>query len=245
LLSLGQQKPQSVPGIYLNQKRIMVRRFLHNTCILVLCLAAVSPVFTQSQTKVGAVKNSGIYVSPTNYFFVSTFGEPMTEEQIKKTAGYRYIPSVTKNERWQNWDHYNKNAPPEASRRRYVQLRKQMAYQLWRAGVPLMAGSDSPEFFVVQGFSLHDELEMFVRSGLTPFASLQTATINPAKYLGVDKQKGAIGPGKQALMLLLDKNPLEDIKNTNTINTVFMGKKWYDKAAIEKMLAEAAQILGK
>jgi imidazolonepropionase-like amidohydrolase len=120
-----------------------------------------------------------------------------------------------------------------------------MAYQLWRAGVPLMAGSDSPEFFVVQGFSLHDELEMFVRSGLTPFASLQTATINPAKYLGVDKQKGAIGPGKQALMLLLDKNPLEDIKNTNTINTVFMGKKWYDKAAIEKMLAEAAQILGK
>ena len=194
---------------------------------------------------VTAVKNSGIYVSPTNYFFVSTFGEPMTEEQIKKTVGYRYIPSVIKKERWQNWDHYNKNAPPEASRRRYVQLRKQMAYQLWRAGVPLMAGSDSPEFFVVQGFSLHDELEMFVRSGLTPFASLQTATINPAKYLGVDKQKGAIGPGKQALMLLLDKNPLEDIKNTNTINTVFMGKKWYDKATIEKMLAEAAQILGK
>jgi imidazolonepropionase-like amidohydrolase len=74
---------------------------------------------------------------------------------------------------------------------------------------------------------------------------LQTATINPAKYLDVDKQKGTIGAGKEALMILLDKNPLDDIKNTRAINTVFMGTKWYDKAAIEKMLAEAAEILSK
>jgi imidazolonepropionase-like amidohydrolase len=194
---------------------------------------------------VAAVKDAGIYVSPTNHFFVSTFGEPMTEKQIKQTAGYRFIPSVIKKERWENWDYYNRNAPPQESRERYVQLRKQMAYELWKAGVPLMTGSDSPEFFVVQGFSIHDELEMFVKSGLTPFASLQTATINPARYLGVDEQIGTIATGKQAVLLLLDKNPLEDIRNTRAINTVFMGKKWYDKEAIQKMLAEAAEILGK
>ena len=193
----------------------------------------------------GAVKEAGIYVSPTNYFFVSTFGEIMTEEQIKQTAGYRFIPSSIKKERWKNWDHYNKNAPPEQSRARYVYLRKQIAYQLWKAGVPLMAGSDSPEFFVVQGFSLHDELEMFVKSGLTPFASLQTATINTARYLGVDNRKGTIAPGKDAVLLLLDKNPMEDIRNTRAINTVFMGRKWYDKKDIEQMLKEAAEILNK
>ena len=106
-----------------------------------------------------------------------------------------------------------------------------------------MAGSDSPEFFVVQGFSIHDELEMFVKSGLSSFAALQTATINTATYLGIDNRKGTIEAGKEAVLLLLDKNPFEDIRNTRTINTVFMGKKWYDKKAIEKMLEEA-KILG-
>jgi imidazolonepropionase-like amidohydrolase len=148
----------------------------------------------------------------------------MTEKQIKQTAGYRFIPSVIKKERWENWDYYNRNAPPQESRERYVQLRKQMAYELWKAGVPLMTGSDSPEFFVVQGFSIHDELEMFVKSGLTPFASLQTATINPARYLGVDEQIGTIATGKQAVLLLLDKNPLEDIRNTEADQYSFYGK---------------------
>ncbi len=193
---------------------------------------------------VRAVKESGVYVSPTNYFFVSTFGEPMTEDQIKQTEGYGFIPPVVKKERWQNWEYYNKNIPAAESRRKYVSLRKQMAYQLWKTGVPLMAGSDSPEFFVVQGFSIHDELAMFVKSGLTPFASLQTATINPATYLGVEKKKGTIERGKEAVLLMLDKNPLDDIKNTRTINTVFMGKKWYDRNAIQTMLSEAKQILG-
>ena len=192
-----------------------------------------------------AVSDAGIYVSPTNYFFISTFGEVMTESQIKESPGYRYIPSVIRKERWETWDYYNKNAPPAESRERYVYLRKQMAFQLWKAGVPLMAGSDSPEFFVVHGFSIHDELAMFVKSGLTPFASLQTATVNTARYLGIDKRKGTIEKGKEAVLLLLDANPLEDIRNTKAINTVFMGKKWYDKMAIGRMLEESRLILGK
>jgi Amidohydrolase family len=190
------------------------------------------------------VKDAGIYVSPTNFFFVSTFGETVTEEQAKQGRGYDYIPTVIKIERWENWDYYNKNLPPVESRQKYVQLRKKMAYELWRAGVPLMAGSDSPEFFLVQGFSLHDELEMFVRSGLSNFAALQTATVNTAKYLQVDKRKGTIEAGKEADLLLLDKNPLDDIRNTRSVSGVFKGENWYDQKVVQQML-EDARSLGK
>jgi imidazolonepropionase-like amidohydrolase len=73
---------------------------------------------------------------------------------------------------------------------------------------------------------------------LTPFAALQTATINPATHLGINNRTGTIEVGKEADLLLLDKNPLDDIKNTRTINGVFAGGKWYDKKAIDQMLKE-------
>lgn len=189
------------------------------------------------------VKDAGIYVSPTNFFFISTFGDGVTEEQAKQNPGYSYIPPAIKKERWENWKYYNDNSPPIESRSKYVQLRKKMAYELWKAGVPLMAGSDSPEFFLVQGFSLHDELEMFVKAGLSSFAALQTATVNPATYLGVNNRKGTIETGKEAHLLLLDKNPLEDIRNTRSINTVFKQGKMFGKKALLQMLEEA-KVLG-
>lgn len=198
------------------------------------------------ETKIPAlakmVKDAGIYVSPTNFFFISTFGETVVEEKAKQSRGYDYIPPVIKKERWENWEYYNKNLPVAESRQKYVQLRKKMAYELWKAGVPLMAGSDSPEFFLVQGFSLHDELEMFVHSGLSNFAALQTATVNTAKYLRVDKTKGTVEAGKEADLLLLEENPLEDIRNTRSITGVFKGKNWYDHKAIQQMLEEARSL---
>ena len=159
-----------------------------------------------------SVKGAGIYVTPTNFFFISTFGEGTSEEQAKQYPGNAYIPAAIKPERWRNWEYYLKNSPPIESRRKYVELRKKMVYALWKEGVPLMAGSDSPEFFLVQGFALHDELEMFVKAGLTPFAALQTATINTASYLKVIDRTGTIEVGKEADLLLLDKNPLGGYK---------------------------------
>ena len=190
------------------------------------------------------VKDANIYVSPTNFFFISTFGEGVTEEQAKQSPGYAYIPPDIKRERWENWKYYNDNSPPMESRHKYVQLRKKMVYELWKAGVPLMAGSDSPEFFLVQGFSLHDELEMFVKAGLSPFAALQTATVNPASYLGINNQKGTIETGKEADLLLLDKNPLDDIRNTKSISAVFKRGKLYDKKALLQMLEDAKALGG-
>jgi len=185
------------------------------------------------------VKQAGIYVTPTNYFFISTFGEGTSEEQAKSSPGYTFIPETLKEERWKNWHHYNNLSFPPESREKYTALRKKMALELWKAGVPLMAGSDSPEFFLVQGFALHDELEMFVKTGLSPFAALQTATVNPARYLGSLSRTGTVEVGKEADLLLLDKNPLEDIRHTRSIAGVMLNGQWYGRDVLSGMLEKA------
>lgn len=187
-------------------------------------------------------KDAGIYVTPTNYFFFSSFGIGMTEEQYKQKPDYAYIPSNIKPERWSIRDRYYKDRPLESSRKRYEDIRKKITYQLWEAGVPLMAGSDSPEWFLVQGFSLHDELETFVKAGLSPFAALQTATINTATYLGMKEAKGTIEIGKQADLLLLDKNPFDDIRNTRSINSIFANNQYFDKNKVNQLLEESKRL---
>lgn len=194
---------------------------------------------TKMPALVKAVKDAGIYVTPTNFFFLSSFGEGMTDEEYKQRPDYAYIPSDILTERWDIKNRYWKNAPSPESRAKYVYLRKKMTHELWKAGVPLMAGSDSPEWFLVTGFSIHDELETFVKAGLTPFGALQTATINPATHLGINERTGTIEAGKEADLVLLERNPLEDIKNTRRIAGVFTAGKWYDKNMIDRMLEES------
>jgi hypothetical protein len=188
---------------------------------------------------VSNVKAAGIYVTPTNYFFFSSFGEEYSDEYYKSKPDYEFIPEDIIEERWKIRQHYWNNAPPAASRARYIDLRKKMTFALWKAGVPLMAGSDSPEWFLVQGIALHDELATFVSAGLSPFAALETATVNPAKYLGIDHRTGTIVAGKEADLILLEKNPLVDIANTKAISGVMTDGEWIDAASIDKIKAEA------
>jgi len=188
------------------------------------------------------VKQSGISVSPTNYFFLSSFGEIPSEEFLKQKPDYEYIPRSLKEGRWKNRERYMIMENSEESLEKYRRIRKKMVYELWKAGVPLMAGSDSPEFFLLTGFSIHDELETFVKAGLTPFAALQTATVNTASYLGIGKRKGTLEVGKEADLVLLDKNPLEDIRNTRSVKGVVTKSKWYDAVAVKQLLEEGKQL---
>jgi len=91
---------------------------------------------------------------------------------------------------------------------------------LQKAGVPLLCGTDSPEPQVTPGYSLHQELEMLVESGLTPAEALRSATLTNALALREEKTIGSIEAGKYADMVLLKANPLEDIRNTREIEFV-------------------------
>ena len=105
-------------------------------------------------------------------------------------------------------------------RRREFSKYLELTGMLYRAGVPLLVGTDSPEPNVTPGFSLHQELEMLVESGLPPAAALRAATLNNAIVLGQKDHLGSIAPGKQADLILLSANPLDDIRNTRQIELV-------------------------
>ncbi len=87
-------------------------------------------------------------------------------------------------------------------------------------GIPIGAGTDAPLGLSVPGYSLHSELEMLVRAGLTPLEALESATVRPAEYFSLQDEMGSIDVGKKADMVLLDANPLDDIANTKRIAAV-------------------------
>ena len=121
-----------------------------------------------------------------------------------------------------------------------------MTLAMFRAGVPFMAGTDTAAgVHVFPGFSLHEELALFVRAGLTPMQALQTATLNPAKFLDRLADLGTVERGKLADLVLLDANPLEDIANTRKIRAVVLAGRYLDRAALDRMLREVEMAAAK
>lgn len=109
-----------------------------------------------------------------------------------------------------------------------------------RAGVPLLAGSDVQNPYVFPGFSLHDELVLLVKAGLTPAEALHTATLNPAIFLGATDSLGTVEVGRLADLVLLDADPLIDIRNTTRIRAVVLRGRYLDRRALDSLLAGAA-----
>ena len=116
---------------------------------------------------------------------------------------------------------------------------KQMVGMMFRAGVPLLAGTDAMNPYCMPGFSLHDELVLLVESGLPPLAALQAATLRPAEFLGRSEELGGIAPGKRADLVLLSADPLADIHNTTRIQAMWLRGKYLDRAALDQLLADA------
>jgi imidazolonepropionase-like amidohydrolase len=102
-----------------------------------------------------------------------------------------------------------------------------------RAGVKVLAGTD----YIVAGVDLHRELEQLVLAGLSPRDALLAATLAPAEYYRLSDSYGTVAAGKVADLLLLDGNPLEDIRNTQRIHAVVFNGNLYDRAALDEIRA--------
>lgn len=105
-----------------------------------------------------------------------------------------------------------------------------------KSGVKILAGTDSAAPYVFPGSSLHEELALLVKAGMTPMEALQDATRNPAEFLGRPDSQGTIAVGKNAELLLLDANPLDDIQNTQKIRAVILRGKLLDRRQLDTML---------
>lgn len=104
------------------------------------------------------------------------------------------------------------------------------------AGVGFLAGTDCDVDLLAPGFAFHQELELLVRAGLTPLEALQTATLNAARYLGREAEMGTVEEGRMADLVLLDANPLEDIRNTRRIEAVVLDGRLLDREELDRIL---------
>ncbi|MRI00029.1 amidohydrolase family protein [Kriegella sp. EG-1] len=106
-------------------------------------------------------------------------------------------------------------------------------------GVPILAGTDCGVAYVIPGFSLHDELELFTKAGLSNSDALKTATINPAMYFNLEHNSGKVAIAMNANLLLLDKNPLLDISNTQTISGIIKDGEYLNRKKLDELLENA------
>jgi len=153
----------------------------------------------------------------------------------------KYVPAYWKNVTWKRFTEqilHDFNTDDLATRKRFVEKELEVVNAMHHAGIPFLAGTDTPPgVYVFPGFSLHEELQRFVAAGFTPMEALQTATLNPAKFLGMDDRLGTIEKGKLADLVLLNANPLDDIRNTQRIAAVIVNGRYFSRADLDKMLA--------
>ncbi|MGW5720751.1 amidohydrolase family protein [Amycolatopsis sp. NPDC003865] len=157
----------------------------------------------------------------------------------------KYIPRNVR-DNWAEQVRIRTPVTPEEIARQdaYFRAQVELVGAAHRAGVPLLAGTDCLNPYVFPGFSLHDELEHLVEAGLSPLRALQVATRDAAAFLGRSATAGTIAPGKVADLVLLDANPLTDIRAIRRIDTVVAAGRVFDRAALDHLLAGAEAATG-
>ena len=187
-----------------------------------------------------ATARAKIYSTPTLTFFKIAFGTGASEDEIRARPDFKFVPQRMR----EAWFAANKRLwaqpPSEARRREYVRVRNLLVKEIHDAGGKIMAGSDSPELFLLYGFSLHREIKNLTEAGLSAYAALEAATRNPAEFLGTLKTTGTIEKGKRADLLLLTANPLEDVTATERRAGVMVRGRWLSEDELKRRLTEIA-----
>jgi len=181
----------------------------------------------------------GVFVTPT--LNGSRIIANLDREDHSKDQGLAYIgPKLRKTYDWRVERAAKADAAAIAARHAHIDDMASILPMLADAGVPIIAGTDAGflNSFNYPGFGLHDEIALFAAKGLTPAQALASATRAGPAWFGWLDRYGAIKPGMAADLVLLDRNPLEDIAATRAIGTVVMRGQVFDRAALDTMLAD-------
>ncbi len=178
---------------------------------------------------------AGVWNVPTQTLIEQLINE-VSATELHSRPDMQYMPAATV-DRWvaaKESQLHERDFSPEVAVEA-IRIRRALILALHQAGGRILLGSDAPQIFNVPGFSLHNELQLLVASGLTPFEALQAGTVNVAEFLGLET--GAVEVGRQADLVLLDSNPLEDIGNSRRIHGVMVRGTWYPGGDIERRLS--------
>lgn len=197
---------------------------------------------TEAQQMAALLKKNGTWLLPTLTTMERILSQVKSLDELKSLPSLQYVHPLFQS-KWLTANKYNKMSNPEniAHFEKYVQFNLLLVKACKVAGVPIVAGTDAGTSSVVAGFSLHDELELLVKAGLSPEEALQSATLLSAKWLGIDKLVGTIEAGKLADLILLYENPLTNINNTRKIAGAFINGNWLDKTKLTTILADLAK----
>ena len=184
---------------------------------------------------VAATKRSATCAGPTLALFrIVVSGE--TAEEMGKWPEMKWVTPQMR-QAFENQVKQNGGPKPgDPGAKRFVEIRDRLVKALYDGGVPVVPGGDSPQFFLVPGFSLHRELEAFRLAGIPPYGVLESATRIAAKCLGKDAEFGTVAAGKRADLLLLDRDPRTDLAKRESISGVMTRGRWLTREALARSL---------
>lgn len=184
-------------------------------------------------------KKNGTWVVPTIYSISMQTPRHISAEQQAQDPQLDFVPEALRKQ----WDpRLPQNQLSEEDQKWWTEQfanDSRLAASMHRAGVSMLAGSDSLDRFVFPGQSLHEELELLVELGFTPLQALQAATSEAARFLSREKDFGALVAGAHADLVLLAANPLDRISNTRKINAVVRDGVFLDRTALDRLLMQA------
>jgi imidazolonepropionase-like amidohydrolase len=193
---------------------------------------------------VEATRKAGVWNVPTQ-MLMENLVPGVSVEALAGRPEMRYVPASTPAQ-WA--EEKNSLLQETGSSLKSVQMtmevRRKLIKALHAGGAGLLLGSDAPQIYNVPGFSIHRELETLVAAGLTPYQALETGTRNVAVFFGTLASTGTIEVGKRADLILLDADPLKDVRNTTRRAGVMLAGKWLPQAAIETRLEAIAKAMG-
>jgi imidazolonepropionase-like amidohydrolase len=198
-------------------------------------------------TLAAETRKAGTWNVPTTFLWESFFS-PEPPEEMARRAEMKYAPPQWING-WSNQkrdritqDQRNGVSPQESAT--YLSLRRTLLKTLADSGAKLLMGTDSPQMFNVPGFSLHREIAVMQEAGLTPWQVLESGTRHVAEYaakdLRLDGRFGTVTPGNRADLILLEANPLADVRNVAKRAGVMVRGRWLPASELDRMLAEMA-----
>lgn len=172
------------------------------------------------------------YVTPTLTMHRRT--AQLGLDELTREGELAFVPTAVR-KGWKDPREEGRNWPQavQVALRTDYERQVQLVSAMQKAGVKLLAGTDTGDPYVVPGASLHDELALLVSAGLTPLAALQTATRNAVEFLGVADQLGSVDRGKYADLVLLDADPLENIRNTRRVAGVVVAGRYFSRKQLQ------------
>ena len=188
---------------------------------------------------VARTKAAGVWNVPTQSL-VAAFMGPQTTEALAARPEMKYLPEQMTDQWIKSRNGFLQDIADVSmeKRQRFEAVRAKVIKALDDADAGVLLGADTPQIMQVPGWATHGELKALVASGLSPYRALRAGTINVAQFFGTTDRTGTVAAGKEASLVLVDANPLEDVANMAKISGVMVRGRWITAAERDEMLGK-------